>query len=215
MPDALLCRSSNWPWRDEKAIIDGAVKLEKTGVDFIALPCNTAHVYYEEIQQALSVPMLHIVEETIKRFRIPQKSGGFRNRANHPIRHLPKSSEGKWTRSYSQGPLAAGCEPAYRRNQTAKSYAAYTSIVADAIWRNQSACRHHHFSLHGFKCGVRSYSKWDSDYRFLCLSCQKHCQHISCLSKLASDKDCLQTVLVFYVPIVWQLTAMVLKWTCK
>lgn len=117
----------------KKAIIDGAVKLEKTGVDFIALPCNTAHVYYEEIQQALSVPMLHIVEETIKEIPHPAKSGGFRNRANHPIRHLPKSSEGKWTRSYSQGPLAAGCEPAYRRNQTAKSYAAYTSIVADAI----------------------------------------------------------------------------------
>lgn len=46
----------------KKAIIDGAVKLEKTDVDFIALPCNTAHVYYEEIQQALSVPMLHIVD---------------------------------------------------------------------------------------------------------------------------------------------------------
>lgn len=57
----------------KKAIIDGAVKLEKTGVDFIALPCNTAHVYYEEIQQALSVPMLHIVEETIKEIPHPAK----------------------------------------------------------------------------------------------------------------------------------------------
>ncbi|NTU26192.1 amino acid racemase [Bacillus tequilensis] len=50
----------------KRAIIDGAVKLEKTGVDFIALPCNTAHVYYEEIQRELSVPLLHIIEETIK-----------------------------------------------------------------------------------------------------------------------------------------------------
>ncbi|MCO4853005.1 aspartate/glutamate racemase family protein [Bacillus vallismortis] len=50
----------------KKAIIDGAVKLEKTGVDFIALPCNTAHVYYEEIQQALTVPLLHITKETVK-----------------------------------------------------------------------------------------------------------------------------------------------------
>ncbi len=117
----------------KRAIIDGAVKLEKTGVDFIALPCNTAHVYYEEIQQALSVPLLHIIEETIKRFRILQKSGGFRNRTNHPIRHLPKRAGGKWTRSCSQGPLAAGYEPAHCRNQTAESYTAYTSIVAEAI----------------------------------------------------------------------------------
>ncbi|MDU0155298.1 aspartate/glutamate racemase family protein [Bacillus cabrialesii] len=50
----------------KRAIIDGAIKLEKTGVDFIALPCNTAHVYYEEIQRELSVPLLHIIEETIK-----------------------------------------------------------------------------------------------------------------------------------------------------
>ncbi|KAF1680566.1 MULTISPECIES: aspartate/glutamate racemase family protein [Bacillus] len=56
----------------KRAIIDGAVNLEKTGIDFIALPCNTAHVYYEEIQQALSVPLLHIIEETIK--EIPQSA---------------------------------------------------------------------------------------------------------------------------------------------
>ncbi|MCY7916106.1 aspartate/glutamate racemase family protein [Bacillus vallismortis] len=50
----------------KRAIIEGAVKLEKTGVDFIALPCNMAHVYYEEIQQALAVPLLHITKETVK-----------------------------------------------------------------------------------------------------------------------------------------------------
>ncbi|MCY9096726.1 aspartate/glutamate racemase family protein [Bacillus inaquosorum] len=57
----------------KRAIINGAVKLEKTGVDFIALPCNTAHVYYEEVQQALSVPLLHIIEETIKEIPHPAK----------------------------------------------------------------------------------------------------------------------------------------------
>ena len=29
----------------KKAIIEGAQKLESTGVDFIAMPCNTAHLY--------------------------------------------------------------------------------------------------------------------------------------------------------------------------
>lgn len=51
----------------EKAIINGAQRLERTGVDFIAMPCNTAHLYYEKIQDSLTVPLLNMVEETIKR----------------------------------------------------------------------------------------------------------------------------------------------------
>lgn len=50
----------------EKAIIDGAQKLEGTGVAFLAMPCNTAHLYYQQIQQSLSIPLLNMVEETIK-----------------------------------------------------------------------------------------------------------------------------------------------------
>jgi aspartate racemase len=48
------------------AIIDGAKKLESTGVDFIAMPCNTAHVYFDQIAQVLNVPLLNIVDETLK-----------------------------------------------------------------------------------------------------------------------------------------------------
>lgn len=51
----------------EKAIIEGAVKLEKTGVDFIAIPCNTAHIYFNQIKKSLSVPLLNMVDETIKK----------------------------------------------------------------------------------------------------------------------------------------------------
>lgn len=50
----------------EKAILQGAKKLESTGVDFIAMPCNTAHLYYASIQKELSVPLLNMVGETIK-----------------------------------------------------------------------------------------------------------------------------------------------------
>ncbi|WP_317952982.1 aspartate/glutamate racemase family protein [Paenibacillus chitinolyticus] len=50
----------------EKAILEGAKKLESTGVDFIAMPCNTAHLYYASIQKELSVPLLNMVDETIK-----------------------------------------------------------------------------------------------------------------------------------------------------
>lgn len=56
----------------EIAIINGAKRLEKTGVDFIAIPCNTAHVYFDQVKNSLSVPLLNMVEETIK--RVPEHS---------------------------------------------------------------------------------------------------------------------------------------------
>ncbi|MFD6506995.1 aspartate/glutamate racemase family protein [Bacillus sp. NPDC060175] len=50
----------------KKAIIEGAQKLESTGVDFIAMPCNTAHLYFEELQCSISIPILNIVDETLQ-----------------------------------------------------------------------------------------------------------------------------------------------------
>lgn len=50
----------------KKAIIEGAQKLESTGVEFLAMPCNTAHLYFEELQCSLSVPILNIVDETLQ-----------------------------------------------------------------------------------------------------------------------------------------------------
>lgn len=46
-------------------MIEDAKKLEKAGSDFIAIPCNTAHFFYNEIQKSVSVPVLNIIEETI------------------------------------------------------------------------------------------------------------------------------------------------------
>lgn len=43
-----------------------AKKLEKSGVDFLVMPCNSLHVFIEEIREAVSIPVLSIVEETIK-----------------------------------------------------------------------------------------------------------------------------------------------------
>ncbi|WP_242248976.1 aspartate/glutamate racemase family protein [Bacillus cereus group sp. BfR-BA-01523] len=50
----------------KKAIIEGAQKLESTGVDFIAMPCNTAHLYFQELQRSITIPILNIVDETLK-----------------------------------------------------------------------------------------------------------------------------------------------------
>lgn len=49
----------------EKTICKGLKKLESTGVCFIAMPCNTAHLYFDTLQKCISIPLLNIVEETL------------------------------------------------------------------------------------------------------------------------------------------------------
>jgi aspartate racemase len=45
------------------ALIATAQNLERAGANFIVIPCNTAHYFYERIQKAVSIPVLHIMEE--------------------------------------------------------------------------------------------------------------------------------------------------------
>lgn len=41
-----------------------ANRLEKAGADFLIMPCNTSHSFYDKICAALSVPLVNMVEET-------------------------------------------------------------------------------------------------------------------------------------------------------
>lgn len=50
----------------KETIIEGLQKLEKIGVDFIAMPCNFAHIYFEELKKSIKIPLLNIVDETVK-----------------------------------------------------------------------------------------------------------------------------------------------------
>ena len=43
-----------------------ARELETFGVDYLAMPCNTAHYFYDAIAHAVSIPVLNIVEEMMK-----------------------------------------------------------------------------------------------------------------------------------------------------
>src|SRR3989344_8380207 len=45
-------------------LIEGARILEKSGVDFGILPCNTLHKYIGEIRKAVKFPFLSLLEET-------------------------------------------------------------------------------------------------------------------------------------------------------
>lgn len=49
-----------------KILIDDTKKLEKYGVDFIVITCNTAHYFYEKIANSVNIPLVNIVDETIK-----------------------------------------------------------------------------------------------------------------------------------------------------
>lgn len=50
----------------KRAILSGLMELAGFGVDFIAMPCNLAHIYYEELNGSVPVPLLNIVRETVK-----------------------------------------------------------------------------------------------------------------------------------------------------
>ncbi len=45
------------------ALVASARTLQQAGADFIVIPCNTAHYFYERVQNAVSIPVLHIMEE--------------------------------------------------------------------------------------------------------------------------------------------------------
>jgi aspartate racemase len=42
-----------------------ARKLTAWGVDFLAMPCNTAHYYHPDVQAAVSIPVLDMIELTV------------------------------------------------------------------------------------------------------------------------------------------------------
>lgn len=47
-------------------LVEEAKRLQKAGADFIVMPCNSLHVFIEEIRNAVDIPVLSIIEETVK-----------------------------------------------------------------------------------------------------------------------------------------------------
>lgn len=47
------------------AMIDGVKRLVSAGAELIAIPCNTAHYFYDQIEKISPVPVLNIVRETV------------------------------------------------------------------------------------------------------------------------------------------------------
>lgn len=47
-------------------MIPDAKKLVEFGADIIAIPCNTAHYFYERLAAEINIPILNIIEESVK-----------------------------------------------------------------------------------------------------------------------------------------------------
>lgn len=54
----------------KKTIIEGLQKLESIDVSFIVMPCNSAHIYFKELKESINVPLLNIVEETVRQLPV-------------------------------------------------------------------------------------------------------------------------------------------------
>lgn len=50
----------------KKPLIEGVKKLENAGCDLIIIDCNTVHIFYDDMQSAVRIPILNIIEETKK-----------------------------------------------------------------------------------------------------------------------------------------------------
>ena len=47
-------------------LVEGVTRLEKAGASFIVIPCNTVHYFYDYMQEAVSIPIIHMIRETVK-----------------------------------------------------------------------------------------------------------------------------------------------------
>ena len=48
------------------AMIDAVGRLSLAGADIIAIPCNTAHIFYEGVRRAANVPVMNIIHLTVE-----------------------------------------------------------------------------------------------------------------------------------------------------
>lgn len=57
-------------------LTQGVAWLASQGVRLIAIPCNTSHYWYEQMQQAASTPILHIADATIEEMQLRTAPAG-------------------------------------------------------------------------------------------------------------------------------------------
>lgn len=61
--DFILGKSSKSPLPH---LLEAGKTLEQMGVDYIAIPCITAHYFYNDLAQGVNIPIIHLIKETVK-----------------------------------------------------------------------------------------------------------------------------------------------------
>ena len=46
-------------------LVEGVTRLGKSGASMIAIPCNTVHYYFDHMKNAVSIPIIHMIEEAV------------------------------------------------------------------------------------------------------------------------------------------------------
>lgn len=46
-------------------LVSTARNLERAGADFLVMPCNAAHIFFQPVADAVRIPVLHIADETV------------------------------------------------------------------------------------------------------------------------------------------------------
>lgn len=65
-PEYILDNTKEDP-RDQ--LILSGKRLEDMGAEFLAMPCNTAHYFYEDIKNEVNIPFINMIEETMNYIR--------------------------------------------------------------------------------------------------------------------------------------------------
>jgi aspartate racemase len=50
----------------QSAITAGLTRLASSGVAFVALPCNSAHIYYPQLADSIAIPLLNMIELAVQ-----------------------------------------------------------------------------------------------------------------------------------------------------
>ena len=65
IPDRTAFITEKSPDNPLPVMVEDAKRLEAAGCEFVVIPCNTAHYFYDRLNETISVPILNMVEETV------------------------------------------------------------------------------------------------------------------------------------------------------
>ena len=60
------------------ALVAGATRLRDAGADFLAIPCNTAHLFLDAVRTAVEIPIIDMIDTTVTEIRAEPGAG-------HPV----------------------------------------------------------------------------------------------------------------------------------